>query len=504
MVNHESCETVAVTNQMTSTQSEKCGLTTLFVMSCRGRAEAFARHLQSRLSTLNKEPKSENKDEPDETTWLGKNEQITLTQPKHKEIQDDKEDDLNVSISSTEYGTCQDDLSRTLTEESFASLESDIIKDDVDYNEILIKNEYYENDTKNEDDYILENDRSSEVIQDCCDENCDIIGVDDSLTKTELLNIINIETSIPNGDCHHLHHHQDDEITPLRRCSSLRTGKTPPGTPGRKKIVRFADVLGLDLADVRTFLDEIPKIPNSAYVDLQDANLMFSSCSKSPEKILIPLFSQPGGLSDFLQRVHDNKVCLENALVEDVCLMSVKGTVRVLNLDFHKMVHVRYSVDGWRSFSDLQCTYVMNSCDGFSDKFTFLVYANMLKVGEKLEFAVRYQCRNGSFWDNNNKCNYSFQCLPSTSTMPYNPITTEEPWATAFYYHEDESNTTPEAEERHRHLAVQEYIAATLDKHKKIDCLDVSTKKTTNIFTIFIIVVVSIVFLYVQRAVYFA
>uniref|UniRef100_A0A1B6FBI0 Uncharacterized protein n=1 Tax=Cuerna arida TaxID=1464854 RepID=A0A1B6FBI0_9HEMI len=39
----------------------------------------------------------------------------------------------------------------------------------------------------------------------------------------------------------------------FRRCSSLKSGKTPPSTPGRKKIVRFADVFGLDLTDVKTF-----------------------------------------------------------------------------------------------------------------------------------------------------------------------------------------------------------------------------------------------------------
>jgi len=63
----------------------------------------------------------------------------------------------------------------------------------------------------------------------------------------------------------------EDDCRPqrIRRCSSLKTGKTPPGTPGRKKIVRFADVLGLDLADVKTFLDEIPTIPKSAFEDLE-------------------------------------------------------------------------------------------------------------------------------------------------------------------------------------------------------------------------------------------
>lgn len=33
-------------------------------------------------------------------------------------------------------------------------------------------------------------------------------------------------------------------------------------------MVRFADVLGLDLAAVRHFLDEVPRVPPSAYEDL--------------------------------------------------------------------------------------------------------------------------------------------------------------------------------------------------------------------------------------------
>lgn len=81
----------------------------------------------------------------------------------------------------------------------------------------------------------------------------------------------------------------------VRRCSSLKTGKTPPGTPGRKKIVRFADVLGLDLADVRTFLDEVPKIPKSAYEDLI-VTLQEQTLQLGPplEKVLVPLFQQVG------------------------------------------------------------------------------------------------------------------------------------------------------------------------------------------------------------------
>lgn len=97
----------------------------------------------------------------------------------------------------------------------------------------------------------------------------------------------------------------------VRRCSSLKTGKTPPGTPGRKKFVRFADVLGLDLADVRTFLDEVPKIPKSAYEDL-DVTIPSQSSSLQVcpqfEKILVPLFQQPGSLPGFMDRLRDSQV----------------------------------------------------------------------------------------------------------------------------------------------------------------------------------------------------
>ncbi|XP_033210643.1 glycogen-binding subunit 76A [Belonocnema kinseyi] len=246
----------------------------------------------------------------------------------------------------------------------------------------------------------------------------------------------------------------------VRRCSSLKTGKTPPGTPGRKKIVRFADVLGLDLADVRTFLDEIPKVPNSAYSDLIYDDLVFhkdpspincgvqswsaryldnnrkTSTLKKPDKVLVPLFQQPGGLPNFLDFVRDRRVCLENALVCDLVNLCITGTVRVLNVDFHKSVHLRYTLNSWKSYSDLQATYVPNSCDGFSDKFSFVLYCHTLRFGQRLEFAVRFQAKGTQYWDNNLGVNYCFQCLPATPEVGYIPITSPDPvqdWSPMFY-----------------------------------------------------------------------
>jgi protein phosphatase 1 regulatory subunit 3A/B/C/D/E len=207
-----------------------------------------------------------------------------------------------------------------------------------------------------------------------------------------------------------------ERVPRVRRCSSLKTGKTPPGTPGRKKIVRFADVLGLDLADVRTFLDEVPKIPKSAYEDL-DVTLPSQTLSLGPplEKVLVPLFQQPGCLPNFMERLRDSQVCLESAAVTDPISLTITGCVRVRNLDFHKSVHVRYSMDDWRSYSDLTASYVENSCDGFSDKFSFILFGNSMQIGQRVEMAIRFQAKGEQFWDSNYGINYCFQCLPCSS-----------------------------------------------------------------------------------------
>lgn len=240
--------------------------------------------------------------------------------------------------------------------------------------------------------------------------------------------------------------HEDAEIEEriprVRRCSSLKTGKTPPGTPGRKKIVRFADVLGLDLADVRTFMDEIPKVPISAYddlsVSLSDTSLSSHSfdtqhtCSKT----VVPLFQQPGGEANFMEKIKTNLVCLENAILKDAITFSICGTVRVRNLDFHKSVHIRYSIDQWKSYSDLQATYMEGSCDGFSDKFSFTLYVHTLTIGQRLEFAIRFQCKGCQYWDNNGGQNYVFQCLPPSTNTSYAimPASEDSTWVSSAFY----------------------------------------------------------------------
>ncbi|KAM7357679.1 glycogen binding subunit 76A isoform 1-T7 [Cochliomyia hominivorax] len=280
----------------------------------------------------------------------------------------------------------------------------------------------------------------------------------DTVTKDSNENEISKTESEAKPKTSHLHmdttDDDEDDCRPqrIKRCSSLKTGKTPPGTPGRKKIVRFADVLGLDLADVKTFLNEIPTIPKSAYEDLEilESEPPIQLGPKS-DKLLMPLFQQPGGLPNFLDIVREKLVSLENAAVTDGINHTITGSVRVRNLDFHKSVHIRYTLDGWRSFADLQANYVENSCDGFSDKFSFIIFGNSLHIGQRLEFAVRFQCKGQQYWDNNYGANYCFQCLPTSAPVINPPIsavlpshhsnhmvallspTVGDAWCTSFY-----------------------------------------------------------------------
>lgn len=199
----------------------------------------------------------------------------------------------------------------------------------------------------------------------------------------------------------------------LRKSSSLKAKKTPPGTPNRKKMVRFADALGLDLEDVRHVLnaENPPKIPASAMADLKVG--MESDRKDIGNKFLTACFQQPGASENFLQTVLAQKVCLENAIITD---MTITGVVRVANIGFHKIVRVRYTYSHWTSYHDVMASYIQNSCDGPTDRFSFSICAPAdFGVGSKLEFALSYTVGDIVYWDNNDGNNYTFECFAKTT-----------------------------------------------------------------------------------------
>lgn len=199
----------------------------------------------------------------------------------------------------------------------------------------------------------------------------------------------------------------------LRKSSSLKSSKTPPGTPGRKKMVRFADALGLDLESVRHVIDadNPPKIPASAISDLKVG--VERDRQEVGSRYLDLCFQQPSADINFLARVMANKVILENCVIND---MSITGVVRVANIGYHKCVRVRYSINNWVTFYDVMASYIQNSCDGATDRFSFtLVAPNSVGPGSKISFAVSYTVGDQVYWDSNDGKNYEILCYAKTT-----------------------------------------------------------------------------------------
>ena len=197
----------------------------------------------------------------------------------------------------------------------------------------------------------------------------------------------------------------------LQKSTSLKSSKTPPGTPRCKKVVRFADAMGLDLESVRHILnlESPPKISVSVMGDLQVNKI---ETQISGNKYIVEEFSQPGGWSNFKERVISQKVLLENAVAVSG---SITGVIRVSNIGFHKVVRVRFTTDDWTSWTDRMASYVLNSNDGPTDRFSFTVVTQPDFVpGCKLEFAISFSCDGVEYWDNNYCQNYVFKCMAKT------------------------------------------------------------------------------------------
>ena len=191
---------------------------------------------------------------------------------------------------------------------------------------------------------------------------------------------------------------EDDELDGENGCHSiLRKHRSLP--PARKKSVQFADGCGKPLVSVYSE-DEY-----NIHVALQ----MTKRELQRAKKTLHVCFSQPVASDNFRDRLDHQSVCLENAVVSQ---NSVWGTIKVKNVSFYKVITVRYTVDRWVSSTDIQATYVPDSNDGATDRFSFAITLPeyFLASGGVLEFAIRFESDRMEFWDNNNDYNYRIEC----------------------------------------------------------------------------------------------
>ncbi|XP_069508921.1 protein phosphatase 1 regulatory subunit 3E-like [Ambystoma mexicanum] len=206
-----------------------------------------------------------------------------------------------------------------------------------------------------------------------------------------------------------------------RRAKSLPTpGERAPQleiaaahSPSRRKTVRFADSLGLELTAVRHFSDaDAPRVPSHILNGLRKtprpaALGELSVLLQTPVQsvMLEPLFpANPGAQPGFLERVQQKHLCLESLCTDQ---FSISGLVRVLNESYEKSVTVRYSLDRWASSVDCTASYLPGPSDRHTDRFSFkLVTPSLLEKGGLLEFAIRYCVCGTEYWDNNEGLNY--------------------------------------------------------------------------------------------------
>ena len=171
---------------------------------------------------------------------------------------------------------------------------------------------------------------------------------------------------------------------------------------------------------MKTFADEIPRIPRAAFedldVDMSDYEVGSPSLNSSfgvtapppiPGTTFVPMFSQPGTQPHFLHIVMEKKVCLENSSMDGS--ESLSGLVRVMNLSFQKEVVVRWTVDNWRTSEETLCSYVNGSSNGSTDQFSFKLKVGKLAVGSRIHLCIKYSMGEETVWDSNNGDNYTFQ-----------------------------------------------------------------------------------------------
>ncbi|XP_038678106.1 protein phosphatase 1 regulatory subunit 3C-B [Scyliorhinus canicula] len=199
-------------------------------------------------------------------------------------------------------------------------------------------------------------------------------------------------------------------LKPLRPCIILKGG-TDSCNEGwaqskgkRKKNVAFADDKGFSLTAVHLF-SECEDSLSELQFDLTDLHDM---CGLKVNEIkpLVLDFSPPSeDYLEFQNRLKKNFVCLENCTLQE---KFIAGTVTVRNLGYHKIVQIRITFNTWKSYKDVDCTF-LNNIYGCSetDTFSFAIdLPSSVPLQERIEFCVCFKYGDEIYWDNNEGKNY--------------------------------------------------------------------------------------------------
>ncbi|KAJ5499297.1 phosphatase regulatory subunit [Penicillium expansum] len=206
----------------------------------------------------------------------------------------------------------------------------------------------------------------------------------------------------------------------LRPSSSRRRPSSMPGTPVYSKAVHFDS----HLEHIRHFLQldrPLAVSTETSPVENHDTKAEFpfsSTDSRGPSwEWEIKLANWPKDPSSRATR----PVRLERLFLS-ADKSTLIGTVAVANLAFHKNVTARFTLDYWRTTSEVAAAYChdvrrQQAADGF-DRFSFDLKLNdQANLETKTMFmCIRYNVEGREYWDNNDSVNYQidFHKVPKT------------------------------------------------------------------------------------------
>jgi len=233
----------------------------------------------------------------------------------------------------------------------------------------------------------------------------------------------------------------------LRAPSMKRRPSSMPGTPTYSKAVHFQDN---SLEHVRHFLQVDRPIAVSAGTSpvesMYESDTEFPFPGDDSKSRSIP-FDWDIQLTNF-PRDSPERAALP-VRMEKVYLSSdnrvLIGAVMVRNLAFHKFVVARFTLDYWKTTSevvaeynnDVRRTQVNDGCDRFTFSIKLEDQANL--ENKTMFFCVRYNVNGQEHWDNNNSINYQINFskkftpqngkpgMLATNTRPLNALTRSKP-----------------------------------------------------------------------------
>lgn len=213
-------------------------------------------------------------------------------------------------------------------------------------------------------------------------------------------------------------------VKPALRPHSRRRPSSMPGTPTYSKAVHFDS----QLEHIRHFLQvdrPLAVSAGSSPVENYESESEFPFGSdESGARSRGPSYEWEIRLANFPPETDERKA--GPIYVDRVFLSADKknlvGTVAVQNLAFQKQVTARFTLDYWKTTSEVTAEYSndvrRNDPADNLDRFTFSIsLADQANLENKtLFFCVRYSVNGQEYWDSNNMINYQVDFMKKPKT----------------------------------------------------------------------------------------